>query len=150
VTRKFHLPWTRHLSLFPKTDDLEITWRSGPIQVRCKGGFELAAYVFLFAPNTRWAHISDRLATVRHLSLCLIRMTLRFWVQGHPKSFMKMHLNSQYIVFYLLTIQYGHSSLTVWPERATLCRKTDGLEILGSRSSKVKCEGGFELAAYYN
>ncbi len=32
--------------------------------------FTLAAFGFLFAPNTRLALISDRLATSRHLSLC--------------------------------------------------------------------------------
>jgi len=37
--------------LFQKTDDLEI-WVSRSIEVKCKGGFELAAYGFLFAPHT--------------------------------------------------------------------------------------------------
>jgi len=40
-----------HLLLFPKTDDLEI-WVSRSIEVKYKGGFELAAYGFLFPPHT--------------------------------------------------------------------------------------------------
>jgi len=42
---------------------------SNSTEVKSKDGFELAAYGFLFAPHTKWALISDRLATTRHLSL---------------------------------------------------------------------------------
>jgi len=56
------------------------------------------------------------------------------------------------MVSYLVPVQYMHLSLTIWPQRAiyccSLCPKTDDLEIWGSRSSKVKCKDGFELAAY--
>jgi len=60
-------------------------------------------------------------------------------------------LNSQHMVSYLLPIQYGHLSLTVWPQhaiyRCASSLETDDLEIWVSMSTKVKCKDGFELAA---
>jgi len=56
-------------------DDREL-WVSRSTEVKSKDGFELAAYGFLFAPNTMWTHISDRLATTRHLSFLREWMTL--------------------------------------------------------------------------
>ena len=138
-------------SLCPKTDDLEI-WGSRSSKVKCKNGFELAVYGFLFAPHTIWALISGRLATTRQLPFFPKNMTLKNGVQGHPRSNVRTDLNSQYMVSYLVPVQYMHLSLTIWPQRAiyccSLCPKTDDLEIWGSRSSKVKCKDGFELAAY--
>jgi len=59
------LATTRHLYLFPRMDDLEI-WISGSTQGRSKDGIELAAYGFLFATQTTWALIYDRLATTHN------------------------------------------------------------------------------------
>ena len=62
------LATTRHLSLFHKMDDLEI-WGSRSIQAKCKNGFKLGSYGFLFALHTICALISNRLATAGHLLL---------------------------------------------------------------------------------
>jgi len=52
----------------------------------------------------------------------------------------------------MLPIQYGHLTLTVWPQHAinhcALCPKTDDLELWVSGSTEVKSKDGFELAAY--
>jgi len=49
-------------------DDLQM-WVRRSTQVKCKDGFELAVFGFVFALHTIWAPTSDRLATTRHLSL---------------------------------------------------------------------------------
>jgi len=56
-------------------DDLEL-WVSRSTEVKIENEFELAAYGFLLAPNTKWSLISDRLATTRHLSFFREWMTL--------------------------------------------------------------------------
>jgi len=121
-----------HCALCPKTDDLEL-WASRSTEVKSKKGFELAAYGFLFAPYTIWAIISDRLATKHHLSLFPKLLTLIYNFQGQHRSSLQTDLNSQLMVSYLLPIQYGHLSLTVWPQHAiyhsALCPKTDELEL---------------------
>ena len=43
------LATTRHLSLLPKMDDLEI-WGSRSTEVKSKNGLALASYGFLFVP----------------------------------------------------------------------------------------------------
>jgi len=50
--------------------------------------------------------------------LCVLkRMTLRSWLEGHPRSNVTTHFNSQHVCSYLFPIQYGHQSLTIWPQR---------------------------------
>jgi len=51
VQNSDRLATKRHLSLFLRMDDLEL-WVSRSTHVKCKDGFELAAYGFLFAPHT--------------------------------------------------------------------------------------------------
>ena len=129
-------------ALWSKTDDLE-DWGSRSSKVKCKHWFELAAYGFLFAPHTIWVLISGRLAATCHLSFFWMD-DLEKGVQGQSRSVVSTDLNSQYMVSYLLPMQYRHLSLTVWSQRVIDCGalrlKTDDLENWGSRSSKVKCK----------
>jgi len=60
-------------------------------------------------------------------------MTLNCEFQGQPRSNIMTDLNSQHMVSYLLPLQYGHLSFTVWPQyviyRCALSLETDDLEI---------------------
>jgi len=86
--------------------------------------------------------------------VCCVRklMTLKYGFQGQHRWNVKTNLNSLCMVSCLLPIQYGHLSLTVWPQhaikRSALCMETDDLEVWVSRSTRLKCKVGFELAAY--
>jgi len=99
-----------------------------------------------FCSPTIWALISDRLATTRHLSFFPRMDGLDYKFQGHLGSKVKTDLNSQHLVSYLLPIQYGHLTLTVWPQHAiyhcALCPKMDDLDykFQGQLRSKVKTD----------
>jgi len=71
-------------------------------------------------------------------------MTLKHGLQGQPRSNVKTNLNSQHMVSYLLPIQYGHLSLTVWPQHAIYpCvrkRMTLNFEFQDQHRSNVKVD----------
>jgi len=134
-----------------------MTFRSC-VQGHPKRGFELTGYGLLFAPQTTWTPISDRLATTCILSLCPLWLcpkwvTLKYGVQGQSRWNVKTDFAAYGFIFApLLPIQYGHLTLTIRAQHAifhcALCPTTDDLELWVSRSTEVKSKDGFELAAY--
>jgi len=128
------LATTRHLPLFPKTDNLAIQVSSST-QVKCKDGFEPAAYGFLFAPHTMWALISDRLSISCHLSLFPKWMSLKYGFQGQHRSNVQVKCKDG---FELAAYGFPFAPHTMWAlisDRLTTARhlllfpKIDDLEL---------------------
>jgi len=90
----------------------------GPLRSKVKTDLNSQHMVSYLLPM-QYRHLSLTVWPQHALSRCFRKwMTLNYKFQGQLRSKVKTDLNSQHMVSYLLPIQYGHLTLTVWPQHA--------------------------------
>jgi len=105
--------------IFPRMDDLDL-WVSSQLRSKVKTDLNSQHMVSYLLP-IQYGHLSLTVWPQHAIYRCFRKwMTSNYKFQGQLRSKVKTDLNSQHMGSYLLPIQYGHLTLTIWPRYRTI------------------------------